>query len=105
MEEVATFLIPVADLRFYYFVDVLTLETRDRDECAVLFRVVSALGKEGLESITNFIVAILTPSHGWLVHLVDDDYKLVDAQALSKLDVLSCLTISIETSFEFTLLG
>lgn len=79
LEEVATFLIPVAGRRFYYFVDVLTLEARDRDKCAVFFGVVATLSKEWLECITNFIVAILTPPHGWLVHLVDDNNKLVYA--------------------------
>jgi len=83
---------------------VVTEPTGDGDEGDLLGVVTDLLEVSG-DFLHDFVVTVLGPVDGFVVHLVDQDDHLLDTQGESEETMFTGLTVLRDTSFEFTLTG
>ena len=96
-------IVPWAHLRGCVNEHIRTGVPRDGDELNVLLHVVASRLKEGRELVHTFVEAVLAPSHGGVVHLVDNHDQVLDTNRLDETCVFSRLSTLVEPSLELTL--
>ena len=84
--------------------DVLSGETRNWHPEEVSLSI-AALSQEWHQAILDLIPSCLLPAHSSLVHFIDDNDELGDAERASQLNVLSSLSVLLEASLELTTPG
>jgi hypothetical protein len=94
--------VPGASLGVNGFLDVFACQTTHGDKREVALSV-STLNEEGRQVVSDFVPTGLAPVHAGVVHLVYDNHQLLNTEGLCELNVLTGLSLLLETGFVLTL--
>ena len=99
---------PAADVVGGRLLEVGPMKTRHGQEDDVLLGVVAALPQEGEHAGLDLVIALLGPfsigpGDGGVIHLVDGNHQLGNAQGLGQLGMLSRLPSPLKTRLKLTL--